>query len=134
MPGQDTAAPLLCLTNELFGQPSLADARLPQDDRGASASAQCFAERFAQRGELLLSVDQRRMTGRAEESGARFMWSRPRLSPALARRDDGPAAGNDLTINAPRLFGWLYPKLPMQGAHACLVLTQRVPEAPLPSI
>jgi hypothetical protein len=132
VPGQDTAAALLCLTNELFGQPSLADARLPQDYRGASASAQCSAEGFAQRGELFLSVDQRRMTGRAEESGARFMWSR--LSPALARRDDGPAAGNDLTIDAPRFFRWLYPKLPMQGAHARLVLTQRVPEAPLPSI
>ncbi len=134
MPVQHTAAAPLHLTNELFGQPSLADARLPQDHRGPSASVQCSAERFAQRGELLLSVDQRRMISGAEESCARFMWSRPRLSPASARRDNGPAAGNDLTINAPRLFGWLYPKLPMQGAHACLVLTQRVPEAPLPSI
>jgi len=74
------------------------------------------------------------MTGRAEESGAGFMWSRPRLRPALARRDDGPAAGHDLTLDAPRFFGWLYPKLPMQGAYARLVLSQRVPEAPLPSI
>src|SRR5207245_9408037 len=119
---------------ELFGQPSLADACFPKDYRGASASAQCFAERFAQRGQLLLSVDQRRMIGRAEESCARLTCSRSRLCPAWARRADGPAAGDDLTIDAPRFFGWLYPKLPMQGAHARLVLTQRVPEAPLPSI
>src|SRR5207245_7942498 len=124
MPGQDTAAPLLCLTNELFGQPSLADARLPQDYRGASASAQCFTKRFAQRGELLLSVDQRRMTGRAEESGARLTCCRSRLSPAWARRDDGPAAGNDLTIDAARFFGWLSTEFSRQGALTSVILTQ----------
>ena len=46
----------------------------------------------------------------------------------------GPAAGNDLAIDAPRLFGWVHPELLTQDVHACLVLAQRVPEAPLPGV
>src|SRR6266545_3790570 len=87
-----------------------------------------------QQGELLLSVDQRQMTRRAQESPAGFLSLRPRLRPNLVRRDKGPAAGNDLAIDAPRLFGWVHPELLTQDVHARLVLAQRVPEAPLPGV
>jgi hypothetical protein len=63
MASQHTTAPPLHLPNELFGEPRLADAGLPQDDRRPATSAQCSAERFTQRRELLLSVDQWRLTG-----------------------------------------------------------------------
>src|SRR5215831_10825618 len=122
MPAQHTAAAPLHLANELFGQPSLADARLTQDYRGSAVSAQCSAERFTQHGELLLSVDQRRMTGRAEESRARYLSFRSRRGSNRARRDDGPAAGNDLAIDPPRFFGRLDTELSAQHVHTRLIL------------
>jgi len=131
MPAQHTAAAPLHLANELFGEPSLADARLAQDYRGPAPSPQCSAERFTQDGEFLLSVDQRRMTARAELACASFLRARPRLSPALAGGDNGAAARNDLAIDTPRFLGWLHSQLGTQSAHAGLVLSQRVPESPL---
>src|SRR5262249_17648857 len=120
--------------NELFGEPRLTDAGLAQNHRGPAASAQGSAKRLIQQGEVLLSVDQRWMAGCAEESALRFKSSRLRPGPNLMRRDNWPAAGNDLAIGAPRLFGWVHPELSTQDVHACLVLTQRVPQAPLPRV
>src|SRR5262249_25563532 len=57
-----------------------------------------------------------------------------RPSSNLMRRDNRPAAGNDLAVGAPRLFGWVHPELSTKDVHACLVLTQRVPEAALPRV
>src|SRR5215475_9663970 len=62
------------------------------------------------------------------------MSFRSRLRPSPLRRDNGPAAGNDLAISAPRLLGRLYPELAAQDAHACLVLPERISEAPLTGI
>src|SRR5262249_17101972 len=117
-----------------FGEPGLTDAGLAQDYRGPAASAQGSTKRLIQQGELLLSVDQRRMAGCAEESTLRFKSCQPRPSFNLVRRDNGPAAGDHLAIGAPRLFGWVYPELATQDVHARLILAQRVPEAPLPGV
>src|SRR5262245_3405657 len=127
MPSQHTAATPLHLSNELFGEPRLADAGLPQDDRCPPTSAHCSAEGFTQRGELLLSVDQWRLTGRAQEAAGRLMSLRLRPSARFVRRHNGSPARDNLPIDAPRLFGWIYPELAAQDAHACLVLTQRIP-------
>src|SRR5262245_11962396 len=131
MPAQHTAAAPLHLANELFGQPSLADARLAEDYRGSAASAQRVAERFVEHGQRLLSVDQRRMTCSSEKSLDRSVSFRSRRGSNLARRDDRPAARNDLTIDAPRFFGRLDTELSAQHVHARLILAQRVSETPL---
>src|SRR5262245_19343797 len=120
--------------NELFGEPGLADAGLAQNHRGPAASAQGSAKRLIQQGELLLSVDQRQLTRCAQGPPAPRLSLRPRLRSNLVRRDKGPAAGNDLAIDAPRLFGWVHPELLTQDVHAGLVLAQRVPEAALPRV
>src|SRR5262249_42160321 len=106
-------------------------ARLAEDDRGSAASAQCLAERFVEHGELLLSVDQRRMTCSSEKSLARSVSFRSRRGSNLARRDDRPAAGNDLAIDAPCFFGRLDPEFSAEYVHARLILAQRVSETPL---
>src|SRR5262249_56957985 len=109
MPAKHPAAAPLHLANEFFGQRSLADARLAQDYRGPAPSPQCSAQRFTQNGELLLSVDQRRMTARAELACGSFLRARPRLSPALAGGGDRAAAGDDLARDTPRLLGRVPP-------------------------
>src|SRR5262249_38478134 len=124
----------LHLKNELFGEPGLTDAGLAQNHRGPTTSAQGSAKRLIQQGELLLSVDQRRMAGGAEESALRFKSSRLRPSSNLMRRDNGPAGGTVLAWGAPLLFGGVPPGLSTQAVHAGLVRAQRVPGAPLPRV
>jgi hypothetical protein len=62
------------------------------------------------------------------------MSVRPCPSASVVRRHHGAPARDYLPVDAARLFGWLYPELAAQDAHACLVLTQRIPETPLASV
>src|SRR5262249_19777911 len=83
VPVQHTAPAPLHLTNELFGQPGFADAGLAQDYDGPAPSAQCSAERFMKRGELLVSIDQGGVTCWCEKSLASCMGFCPRLGSNL---------------------------------------------------